>query len=67
MNDLAIFLVAQSVIIIGAIVTVYVRIAVSLAVLKADTKTLKTEHIALSSKVSGISRAVGRLEGRAEK
>lgn len=57
------FLIAQSVIIVGAIVLAYIRTAVAIAVLKTDTKQLKGDHATLVSKVDGISRAVGRLEG----
>ena len=64
MNDMAMFLIAQSVIIIGAIVATYVRTSVSIAVLQSNTEDLKKDHSGLSAKVDGISRAVGRLEGK---
>lgn len=66
MNETALFLIAQSVIIIGAIVTAYVRLSVAIAVLQHNTQDLKADHGQLSKKVDGISRAVARLEGRAE-
>jgi len=60
------FLIAQSVVIVGAILIAYIRTAVAIAVLKSNTADLKKDHATLVGKVDGISRAVARLEGAAE-
>jgi len=65
-SDWWMFLIAQSVVIVGAILLAYIRTAVAIAVLKSDTKQLKADHGTLVGKVDGISRAVARLEGAAE-
>ena len=71
MTETFLFLIAQSVIIIGAIVTTYVRTAVAIAELKIraqqielNTDALKADHTKLAGKVDGVSRAVSRMEGR---
>jgi hypothetical protein len=66
-SDWWMFLIAQSVVIVGAILLAYIRTAVAIAVLKSDTKQLKADHSTLVEKVDGISRAVGRLEGSVQK
>jgi len=69
MNDLLIFFIAQSVIIIGAMLTAYVKIRIAIATLQTDVKhitrntdQLKADHVTLSNKVSGISRHVAKIE-----
>ena len=74
MNDIMIFLVAQSFIIVGAIGTAYVRLRVSIAELQIQmtyveglVDDLKGDHRKLSGKVDGISRHVERLSTQADK
>lgn len=64
-ESFVIFLIAQSLIIVGAVVATYIRITIGLAVLRSNTESLEAGHARLSTKVDGISRAVGRLEGKA--
>lgn len=68
--EIILFFVAQSVIIIGAIVAAHIRMRVELAKLAIQVKivqematSLKGDHGLLSSRVGGISRSLARLEG----
>lgn len=74
MSDVTMFFIAQSLIIIGAIVTGYVRTHVAIARLdektsavREHTRGLKSDHKYLATKVDGISRHVARLEAKLEK
>lgn len=65
------FLLGQSVIIIGAIVAGHIRVQVAMARISAEldgirnsTQDLKRDHIHLTGQVGGISRGLARLEGR---
>ena len=60
-ENFTIFLIAQSLIIVGAILAAYVRTAVAVARVQINTELLKEDHGDLSKKVDGISRAVSRL------
>ncbi len=67
--ELVIFLVAQSVVIVGAIVTVHVRTQVAIAALNVHvehvqetTAELKEDQKDLTHKVDGISRHVAKIE-----
>jgi hypothetical protein len=64
MSEFSLFLIAQSVIIIGAIVTAYIRTFSAIAVLQSGQNDLKEDHTRLTNKVDGISRTVGQIEGR---
>jgi hypothetical protein len=68
-NGFVLYLIGQSVIIIGAILTAYIRTRVSIAELKRDTThiqatatLLREDHKELSRKVDGISSHVTTLE-----
>lgn len=67
--ELVAFFVGQSVVILGAIVTAYVKTQVALAELRVHmanvhetTQYLKEDHKGLLKKVDGISRHVERLD-----
>lgn len=69
-ESILLFLLAQSLIIIGSILTAYVKTKVDIAELRLLTEQtlmrvqgLKIDHEALGKKVDGISRNVGILEG----
>lgn len=71
--EMVIFLIGQSIVIVGAIIAAYVRTRVSIAKLEVGldnvqehTKTLKSDHAELYRKVDGISRNLARLEGRSQ-
>lgn len=64
MTDVVLFLIGQSVIIVGAILLAYIRTVVKLAVVESNTELMRIDHGQLSIKVDGISRAVARLEER---
>lgn len=66
MNDITFFLVGQSAIIVGAIVTAYVKLSVQVGVIGHKADDLGKDHEKLSGKVDSISRAVARLEGQRE-
>ncbi len=68
--EIAIFLIVQSLIILGALAMAYVKVKVSIAHLQSDvvhlgdiTEARGEDHKALTEKVDGISRTVARLEG----
>ncbi len=70
-QNMALFLVGQSAVIVGAVATSYVRTRIALAKLEVRGENveyriidLKTEHALLSKKVDGVSRAVSRIQGR---
>lgn len=67
MTEMTIWLIGQTIIIVLAIFGAYVKLAVGVARVDANTETLKEDHGRLAIQVQGISRAVGRLEGMAEK
>lgn len=67
MSEITIWLIGQTIIIVLAIFGAYVRMAVNVARVEANTETLKGDHGRLAVQVQGISRAVGRLEGQADK
>lgn len=73
MMELVVFFIAQSVVILGAIVAAYVKIQIALAQLQMDVKhihnttdQLKADHEKLGDKVDGISRHVERLDAVSE-
>ncbi len=68
--EIAIFLVLQSLVILGALAMAYVKVKVSIAHLQRDVVHLGEiaehrgeNHKTLTEKVDGISRTVARLEG----
>jgi len=69
--ELVVFLIGQSVVIIGAIVTTFVRTQTSIARLEVEvtnvqdnTHGLRQDHKDLAVKVDGVSRHVAKLDGR---
>ncbi len=67
MTEFTLWLVGQTIIIVLAILGAYVRMAVNVARVEVNTETLKVDHANLAKQVQGISRSVGRLEGRCGK
>jgi len=67
MTEFTLWLVDQTIIIVLAILGAYVRMAVNVARVEVNTETLKGDHANLTKQVQGISRSVGRLEGRVNK
>ncbi len=70
MTEMTVFFIAQSVIIVGAILTAYIRTQVAIARLQIivgnvemTTTSLKGDHRHLAGQVGGISRGLSRLEG----
>lgn len=68
--EIGIFLIAQLIVIISAIVAVHVKTQVALAKLDIELKgvsskadALKRDHLHLAGQVGGISRGLARLEG----
>lgn len=71
-EGLLLFLIAQSLIIIGVIVSAFIKTQTDLAALRVEVATvkedigqLKTDHGNFGNKLDGISRHVAYLEGRA--
>ena len=69
-TNIVLFLIGQSVVIIGALIVAHVRTQVAIAKVTAEvkavqgtTKELKNDHGNLSEQVGGISRSLARLEG----
>jgi len=69
--EIAVFFVAQSVIIIGAMLTAYIKLRVALAKceigvqhVEATTTRIEANHKDLSEKVDGISHHVSAIEGK---
>ena len=72
--EIAIFFIGQSIILLTAMVTAYVKIQVAIATLQTDvghihtvTDGLKVDHTTLRDKVDGISRHVERLDASGQK
>ena len=73
-QEIALFFVGQSIVIVGAIIVAFVRTQVALAKLEircshieSNTEELKGDHSALRDQVGGISRHVAALEAAAQK
>lgn len=73
LTESALWIIGQTVIIVLAIFGAFVRsrerltqVETSLHHIEVNTDRLKDDHNGLSDKVDGISRAVARLEGKAE-
>lgn len=71
-ENVILFLIGQSVVIVGSIVVAYVKTAVAIAELKIHTQAtqiqtqgLSKDHGNLARQVNGISRSLARLEGAA--
>ena len=64
MSEIAMWLIGQGIVIVGAIFVAYNRLSVKVAVVESNTSGLKSDHNSLSKKVDGISRHVSNMEGQ---
>ena len=69
--EIVLFFIVQSIIILGALITSYVKIQIAIAKLQTNvlhihecTDQLKADHSRLRDKVNGISRSVAKLEAK---
>lgn len=59
-------IIVQTLILLVAIVVAFMRGIARQAVTESRLSDLRTDHLSLSGKVDGISRAVARIEGSLE-
>ena len=71
--EIALFFIVQSAIIVGAMLTAYIKLRVGLTEVRKDigfvrenTTGLSDDHAKLLEQVQGISRIVAALEAKAE-
>lgn len=64
MQETTLFFLAQSVIIIGAVIAAYVGTKVSIARLEEKVEMLKVGHAGRDRKIDGMSRRLAELSGQ---
>lgn len=63
MSEITLFFIAQSLILVLAIVAAYVGTKVQIAKLEVKVSTLQTDHAGLAKKLDGVSRNLAELSG----